>query len=189
MYSIRPYQAYSSHCWFSNNSVRPFPWRCLFKLFCGRSWHFLLNSPMTIIYLLFFRSGGIVMLLSSTHLLGLSGPCFHRAYPFNRSIVFLFSSSFILSSFSSLFNRSDVRDISYPLFHSFNCYGGSVLWFHQVSSHLFKFMFNSFHLQSECCPNYIILNPFLSCFNRSGFNIYLSLQPQGFFAVFFVTLF
>ena len=30
-------------------------------------------------------------------------------------------------------------------------------WFHQVSSHLVKFMFNSFHLQSECCQNYIIL--------------------------------
>ena len=28
-------------------------------------------------------------------------------------------------------------------------------------------MFNSFHLQSECCPNYIILIPSLSCFNRS----------------------
>ena len=52
--------------------------------------------------------------------------------------------------------------------------------FHQVSHHLVKFMFNSFHLQSECCPNYIILNPSLSCFNRSGFNIYLALQPHGF---------
>ena len=28
-------------------------------------------------------------------------------------------------------------------------------------------MFNSFHLQSEYCPNYIILNPSISCFNRS----------------------
>ena len=26
---------------------------------------------------------------------------------------------------------------------------------------------NSFHLQAECCPNYIILRPTLSCFNRS----------------------
>ena len=42
-------------------------------------------------------------------------------------------------------------------------------------------MFNFFRLQSECCPNYIILNPSLSCLNRSGFNIYLALQPQGFF--------
>ena len=28
-------------------------------------------------------------------------------------------------------------------------------------------MFNSFHLQPECYPNYIILIPSLSCFNRS----------------------
>ena len=64
------------------------------------------------------------MLLSSTHLLVLSGSCSFRAYPFNRSVV---------SSF-------------------------------QVSSHFVKF--NSFHLQAECCPNYIILIPSLSCFNR-----------------------
>ena len=32
-------------------------------------------------------------------------------------------------------------------------------------------MFNSFHLQSECCPNYIILIPSLSCFNRSVVSI------------------
>jgi len=39
--------------------------------------------------------------------------------------------------------------------------------FHQVSSHLVKLISNSFHLQSECCPNYIILSPSLSYFNRS----------------------
>ena len=43
-----------------------------------------------------------------------------------------------------------------------------------------KFMCNSFHLQSGCCPNYILLIPSLSCFNRRGFNLYLPLQPQGF---------
>ena len=32
-----------------------------------------------------------------------------------------------------------------------------------------KIMFNSFHLQLEWCPNYIILISSLSCFNRSGF--------------------
>ena len=37
----------------------------LFKLFCGRSWHFLLHSFISIIYILFFRSGGLVMLLFS----------------------------------------------------------------------------------------------------------------------------
>ena len=44
-------------------------------------------------------------------------------------------------------------------------------------SHLIKFCVPS---QMECCPNYIILNPSLSWINRSGFNIYLALQPQGF---------
>ena len=52
--------------------------------------------------------------------------------------------------------------------------------FHQVSPHLVKFMFNSFRLQSECSPNYIILNPSLTCFNRSVFNIHLALQPRVF---------
>ena len=32
-------------------------------------------------------------------------------------------------------------------------------------------MFNSFQLQSEYCPNYIILIPSLSCFNRSVVSI------------------
>src|SRR3954468_13711000 len=40
-------------------------------------------------------------------------------------------------------------------------------------------MFNSFHLQSECCPNYINLIPSLSIFNRSVFNIYLITKPLG----------
>ena len=44
-------------------------------------------------------------------------------------------------------------------------------WFHLVSSHLVKIMFNSFHLQLECCPNYIILIPSLSCFNQSVVSI------------------
>ena len=39
------------------------------------------------------------------------------------------------------------------------------------SSCFVKIMFNSFHLQSECCPNYIILIPSLSCFNRSVISI------------------
>ena len=45
-------------------------------------------------------------------------------------------------------------------------------------------MFNSFHLQSECCPNYIILIPSLSCFNWSVVvidlyrSLYISFQPE-----------
>ena len=44
-------------------------------------------------------------------------------------------------------------------------------------------MFNSFHLQSECCPNYIIF-PSLSCFNRSVIvidpcrSLYISFLPE-----------
>ena len=80
-------------CWLSNNSVRPFSLRCLFKLFCGRSWHFLQHSFISIINLLFLSPGG------------------------------------------------------------------SVLWFHEVSSHLIKFLFNSFSFQSECCPKLFSLVP------------------------------
>ena len=39
------------------------------------------------------------------------------------------------------------------------------------SSCFVKIMFNSFHLQSECCPNHFILFPSLSCFNRSVISI------------------
>ena len=45
-------------------------------------------------------------------------------------------------------------------------------------------MFNSFHLQSECYPNYITLIPSLSCFNRSVVvidlyrSLYISFQPE-----------
>ena len=49
--------------------------RMPFQVLCDRSWHFLLHSFLSIIYLLFLPSGGVVMLLSSTHLLVLSGSC------------------------------------------------------------------------------------------------------------------
>ena len=62
-----------------------------------------------------------------------------------------------------------------------------VVGFHQVSFHLLKFMFNSFHLQSECCPNYIIIIhsylvstrvvPFPSCPLYSSF---IAFQPPRF---------
>ena len=79
----------------------------------------------------------------------------------------LFSSSIILSSFTSLLNRSAVRDLSYPLPHSFNSFEGSVLWFHQVSSHLIKFLFNPPSFHSECCLNlfFLVTLPYRSVFN------------------------
>ena len=45
-------------------------------------------------------------------------------------------------------------------FHAYP-FNRSVVSSFQVSSHLVKF--NSFHLQVECCPNYITLIPSLSC--------------------------
>src|SRR4051812_27944691 len=89
--------------------------RMLSKLNCGRSWHLLLHSFITMIYLPFFCSGGIVMLLSSTHHLVLPRSCFFRAYPFNRSVVSSLQVLFILSSLASLFNQSAAR-ISSSLF-------------------------------------------------------------------------
>ena len=62
-----------------------------------------------------------------THHLRLWGPCSFRAYPVNRSVVSSFQVLPILSSFASLLNRSTVWNLSYPLCHSFNSSGGSVL--------------------------------------------------------------
>ena len=109
MYAIRPYQDYSFRCWCSNNSVRPFSYRCFFKLFCGRSWHFLLHSSISIIYLLFFCFGGIVMLLFSTHHLVCLRSCSFHDCPFNRSVVSSAQVLFILSSLTSIFNRSAIQ--------------------------------------------------------------------------------
>ena len=62
-----------------------------------------------------------------THHLVLWGSCSFHAYPFNRSVVSSLQVLFILSSFASLFNLSAVWNPSYPLCHSFNSSGGSVL--------------------------------------------------------------
>ena len=79
----------------SNNSVRPFSYRCIFKLFCGRSWHFssLFFYFNYLSSILLFRSHCDVTLFSH-HL----GSCSFRDYPFNRSVLPLCSSSFISSS-------------------------------------------------------------------------------------------
>ena len=50
-------------------------------------------------------------------------------------------------------------------FHLFRRHCDAALF--DPSSCFVKIMSNSFHLQAECCPNYIILFPSLSCFNRS----------------------
>ena len=115
-------------------------------------------------------------------LTGVSSKCFHFAKFIllssisNRSVVVIdpYCSSYIsfltgvlcpfaqvlfaLSSLATIFNRSAVWDLSYPLFHSFNSSGGSVLWFHQVSSNLIKF---SLLPQLESClKSFLPIVPF-----------------------------
>ena len=110
------------------------------------------------------------MLLFSTHHLVCQRSCSFHAYPFTRSVVPFAQVLFALSSLASLFNRSAVWDLSYPLLHSFNSSGGSVLWFHQVSSHLIKTLFNSFLSNRSAARVWSFLIPFC---NRSVLNIYL----------------
>ena len=81
------------------------------------------------------------------------------------------SSSLILSSFVSFLNRRAAEIFLTPCAILSLVPEAVCCQFHRVSSHLVKIMFNSFHLQSECCPNYIILIPSLSCFNRSVVSI------------------
>ena len=106
----------------------------------------------------------LIILLWQDHVLLL-------ASPFNRSVV---SSLQVLSSYQvlPLFPTWVLSEILLTHYAILSIVPEAVCcWFHQVSSHLLKFMFNSFHLQSECCPNYIILIPSLSCFNRSVVSI------------------
>src|SRR3954467_13702300 len=62
--------------------------RMLSKFNCGRSCHFLLRSFVPTFYLLFFRYGGIVILLFSLIISFCQDQVLFLAYPFNRSVVF-----------------------------------------------------------------------------------------------------
>ena len=75
--------------------------------------------------------------------------------PFDHSPKDAFSSSFEVEDvvFSSV--------VLIPFLHLFRRHCDVALF--DPSSYFVKIMFNSFHLQSECCPNYIILIPSLSC--------------------------
>lgn len=72
-----------------------------------------------------------------------------------------FSNNSIQSFFEGCFPSSFVAEIviffSAPLSQQSSFYSfvpeAVCCWFHQVSSHLVKFMFYSFHVQPECCPN------------------------------------
>ena len=96
MYSVRPYQAYSFSLLVFQQLRSTLLLKMPFQAFCGISWHFLLHSPISIIYLLFFRSGGIAMLFFSPIISFCQRSCSFRAYPFNRSVVPFCSSSFLL---------------------------------------------------------------------------------------------
>ena len=87
MFSIRPYQVYSFRCGLFQQLRVTLLFKMLFKLIGGRRCCFLLRSFVPSIQLLFFRSGGIVLLFSSTHLLVLSRSCSFHDCPFNRSVV------------------------------------------------------------------------------------------------------
>ena len=68
------------------------------------------GAPIAVLFILFFvRSGGIVILLSSSHHLVLPSSCYFLAYPFKRCVVFSFQVLSILSSLASLFNQSAIR--------------------------------------------------------------------------------
>ena len=100
MFSISPYQAYPFHCCFSNNSVLAFVVSVLSQdrvSLC--SFHSILT----------FVTEALCCCSLQTFFLLLSGSCSYHAYPFKRSVVSLGSSSFILSSLSSLFNRGVTR--------------------------------------------------------------------------------
>ena len=120
MFAISPHQACAFRCWFFNNSIQSFFARMLSKFICGRNCHFLLCPFIPTILLLFFCSGGIVMLLSSLIILFCQDHVLFLAYPFNRSVVSIIPH---LTGVSS------------------KCF------------HFAKFMFYSFHVQPECCPN------------------------------------
>ena len=134
------------------------------KIICGRSCHFLLNSFISNDLASILSPEGFVMLLFSIiisncedcflfMLINLTGVlCPLLKFFSSYQVLHLFSTGVL----SEIFLTPCAILLIVP--EAVCC------WFRQVSSHLVKFMFNSFHLQSECCPNYIILIPSLSWF-------------------------
>ena len=97
--------------------------------------------------------GDIVMLLFSLIFSNWGSCSFLLASPFNRSVV---SSLQVLSSYQvlPLFSTWVLSEILLTHYAILSIVPEAVCcWFHQVSSHLVKFMFYSFHVQPECCPN------------------------------------
>ncbi len=86
----------------------------------------MLFSPPFFWFHSYICSGGIVMLLSSL-IISNCEDCVLFKLIHLTGVLCSHSSSFILSSFAYLFNWSAVWNPSYPLCHSFNSSGGSVL--------------------------------------------------------------
>ena len=145
----------------------------LSKLICGRSWHFLLH--FVIPFHFFISSGGIVMLCSSPITLFCQGHVIFLLIHLTGVSCPFFQVLFILSSFASLFYRIAVWNPSYPLCHSLNSSGGSVLL---ISSSIIP----SSQVHVQFLPFTVGVLPklyhsysFLSRFNQSGFNSFLSI--------------
>ena len=116
----------SFRCWFSNNSILTFLEGCFpssfvaeivifFSAPLSQQSSFYSFIPEALWCCSFHSSSCFVKIMFFSLLLRLAGvSCFHL-------------SSLILSSFVSFLNRRAVWNLSYPLCHSFNSSGGSVL--------------------------------------------------------------
>ena len=116
--------------------------------------------------LLFSVCGGI-----SPHNFGMFSISPLQAYSFrcwfsNHSVITFLAGCFTSSFVVEVGIFFSILLFQWSIFYSFFRRHCDVALFNP-SSCFVKIMFNSFHLQSECCPNYIILIPSLSCFNRN----------------------
>ena len=137
---------------FSNNSILTFLEGCFpSSVVAEVGIFFSILLCQWFIFYYFFRRRCDVALF--THHLVLSGSCYFHAYPFNQSAV---SSLQVLPSYQvlPLFSTWVLSQILLTHYAILSIVPEVVCcWFHQVSSHLLKFMFYSFHVQLECCPN------------------------------------
>ena len=126
MCSISPQQACSLRCWFPNNSVITFLEGCFPSSFVAEVVIFF-SIPLFqwSIFYFFPEAWWCCSLHSSSRVV--RTVFFSCLSISNRSVVPSFQVLPILSSFASLLNRSAVWNLSYPLCHSFNSSGGSVL--------------------------------------------------------------
>ena len=112
MCSIRPQQACSFRCWFSNNSILTFLEGCFPRSFVAEVgiFFYVLLFQWSIFFSFFRRHGDVALL---THHLKLWGSCSFHAYPFNQSVVSSLQVLFILSSSPSSFSRSAAQIMSF----------------------------------------------------------------------------